>query len=112
MTELVGWLIVAALAFAVLRLIWPFIVLGLAAYIATKLRLAGTSLSAGTRTCCPPPPAMPSAPEPTRNTPRCCAVIRPASTVIIRCHLGRYNPTLWVCNRPLKQIYPGVHRTG
>ena len=26
--------------------------------------------------------------------------------------LGRYNPTLWVCNQPLKQIYSGVHRTG
>lgn len=37
MTELTGWLIGVALVLAVLRLIWPFLIVGIAAYVAIKI---------------------------------------------------------------------------
>ena len=101
MGELIVWLIVGVLVFAVLRLIWPFIVLGIAVYLAIKL---GKHVVARRDKAVAARRAVQRELR-ARADRQHAQILRgdPAGVYgqFPVADLGEYNPTLWVCNRPI-----------
>lgn len=102
MAQLIGWLLIAGLVLAVLRVIWPFIVFGIAAYlvvtigrhvvdhhneVAAARRAARDALRAR---------ADRQHAQVLRGNPAGVYGDYPAAD------LGEFNPTLWVCS-PMAQ---------
>jgi hypothetical protein len=102
MGELIVWLIVGALVFAVLRLIWPLIVLGIAMYLAIKIGkhvVARHDKAVGARRA--------AHQELRARADRQHAQILRGDPAGVHGQypvpdLGEYNPTLWVCNQPIR----------
>lgn len=100
MAQLIGWLLAAAFVVAVVRAIWPFIVLGIAAYLAVEIvkRVVKHHNS------------VIAARHAARDALRARAdrqhaqVLRGNPAGVYGDYpvpdLGHFNPTLWVCNQP------------
>ncbi|BBZ13342.1 hypothetical protein [Mycobacterium branderi] len=100
MAQLIGWLFAVALVVAVLRVIWPFIVLGIAVYLAVKIargvadhyaQLIAARRADRDALCAR---ADRQHAQVLRGNPAGVYGDYPAAD------LGEFNPVLWVCNQP------------
>ncbi|ORV99758.1 hypothetical protein [Mycobacterium kyorinense] len=100
MAQLIGWLLVVALVVAVLRVMWPFIVVGLVAYVAVKIgkrvvehhNTVIAARDAARDALCARADRQHA--QVLRGNPAGVYGDYPAAD------LGEFNPTLWVCNQP------------
>ncbi|SRX94776.1 hypothetical protein MSP7336_03037 [Mycobacterium shimoidei] len=107
MGKLFGWLIVIAMVIEVLRVIWPFLVIGVVAYLAIR---GVAYLAEQHRKTLAARDAVQDAVR--RRADRQHAQLLRGDPAGVYGEypvpdLGEYNPTLWVCNQPLR---PAVSR--
>lgn len=102
MGKLFGWLIVIGVAIEVLRVIWPFLVVGVVAYLAIR---AVTYLAEQHRKVLAAQRAAEDAVR-MRADRQHAQLLRGNPAGVYGEYpvpdLGEYNPTLWVCNQPLR----------